>query len=83
MYSLDTVHLMLNNFIVNDLESCDYDAFQHDVNLYCYLIDLNNKVNSEFDITTDDISILDYINQKLNETKLRLYVHSRINGLIN
>lgn len=83
MYSLDTVHLMLNNFIVNDLESCDYDAFQHDVNLYCYLIDLNNKVNSEFDITTDNISILDYINQKLNETKLRLYVHSRINGLIN
>ena len=83
MYSLDTVHLMLNNFIVNDLESCDYDAFQHDVNLYCYLIDLNNKVNSEFDITTDDISILDYINQKLNEIKLRLYVHSRINGLIN
>ena len=83
MCDISTIHSMLDNFIVNDLTSCDYDAFQHDVNLYCYLIDLNNKVNSEFDITKDDISILDYINQMLNETKLRLYVHSKINGLIN
>lgn len=83
MYNMTTIHSMLGNFIVKDLESCDYDAFQHDVNLYCYLTELNNKVNSEFDITKDDTSILYYLNQKLNETKLRLYVHSKINGLIN
>lgn len=83
MYSMTTIHSMLGNFIVKDLESCDYNAFQHDVNLYCYLTDLNNKVNSKFDITKDDTSVLYYLNQKLNETKLRLYVHSKINSLIN
>lgn len=83
MCDISTIHSMLDNFIVNDLASCDYDAFQHDVNLYCYLTDLNNKVNSEFDITKDDTSVLYYLNQMLNETKLRLYVHSKINGLIN
>lgn len=54
MYDMNTIHSMLDNFIVNDLKSCDYDAFQHDVNLYCYLTELNNKVNSEFDIAKDD-----------------------------
>lgn len=83
MYDMNTIHSMLDNFIVQDIESCNYDAFQHDVNLYCYLIKLNNKVNSEFDITKDDINAIYYLNQKLNETKLRLYVHSKINGLIN
>lgn len=83
MCDISTIHSMLDNFIVNDLVSCDYDAFQHDVNLYCYLIELNNKVNSEFDITKDDTSVLYYLNKQLNETKLRLYVHSKINGLIN
>ena len=83
MYNMTTIHSMLGNFIVKDLESCNYDAFQHDVNLYCYLIELNNKVNSEFDITKDDTSVLYYLNKQLNETKLRLYVHSKINGLIN
>lgn len=76
-------HGIVENFISQDLVSCNYDGFQHDVNLYCYLTELNNKVNSEFDIAKDDTSVLYYLNQKLNETKLRLYVHSKINGLIN
>ena len=83
MYNMTTIHSMLSNFIVKDLESCNYDAFQHDVNLYCYLTELNNKVNSEFDLTKDDTSVLYYLIKQLNETKLRLYVHSKINGLIN
>lgn len=83
MYNMNTIHSMLSNFIVKDLESCNYDAFQHDVNLYCYLTELNNKVNSEFDLTKDDVSVIYYLIKQLNETKLRLYVHSKINGLIN
>lgn len=83
MYNMTTIHSMLGNFIVKDLESCDYDAFQHDVNLYRYLTELNNKVNSKFDITKDDVSVVYYLIKQLNETKLRLYVHSKINGLIN
>ena len=78
MCDISTIHSMLDGFIVNDLISCNYDAFQHDVNLYCYLIDLNNKVNSEFDITKDDISILDYINQMLNETKYQVYYYDHV-----
>ena len=83
MYTINTIHSMLDNFIVNDLESCDYDAFQHDVNLYCYLKELYNNVKSEFDITTDDLSTLNYLNSMLNEVQKRLYYHSKIRGQIN
>lgn len=83
MYSLSTVHSMLNNFNNQDLISCDYDGFQHDVNLYCYLKELYNNVKSEFDITTDDLSTLNYLNSMLNEVQKRLYYHSKIRGQIN
>lgn len=83
MYNMNTIHSMLDNFIVNDLKSCDYDGFQHDINLYCYLKELYNNVKSEFDIATDDISTLDYLNSMLNEVQKRLYYHSKIRNQIN
>lgn len=76
-------HGIVENFISQDLVSCNYDGFQHDVNLYCYLKELYNNVKSEFDIATDDISTLDYLNSMLNEVQKRLYYHSKIRNQIN
>jgi hypothetical protein len=76
-------HGIVENFINQDLVSCNYDGFQHDVNLYCYLKELYNNVKSEFDIATDDISALGYLNSMLNEVQKRLYYHSKIRGQIN
>lgn len=76
-------HDIVENFINQDLISCNYDGFQHDVNLYCYLKELYNNVKSEFDITTDDLSTLNYLNSMLNEVQKRLYYHSKIRGQIN
>ena len=76
-------HGIVENFISQDLVSCNYDGFQHDVNLYCYLKELYNNVKSEFDIATDDISTLDYLNSMLNEVQKRLYYHSKIRRQIN
>lgn len=76
-------HGIVENFNNQDLISCDYDGFQHDVNLYCYLKELYNNVKSEFDIATDDISTLDYLNSMLNEVQKRLYYHSKIRNQIN
>lgn len=81
--SLQHYHDIVENFNNQDLISCDYDGFQHDVNLYCYLKELYNNVKSEFDITTDDISTLGYLNSMLNEVQKRLYYHSKIRGQIN
>lgn len=63
---------MINDFSSRDLESCDYDYYQHNINLRCYLSELYKKINSEFDITKDDISVIDFVNYKLNEVKKNL-----------
>ena len=49
-----------------------YNHYQHSINLRCYLSELYNKINSEFDITIDDISVIDFVNYKLNEVKRNL-----------
>ena len=63
---------MINNFKEQDLKTCNYDYYQHSINLRCYLSELYNKINSEFDITIDDISVIDFVNYKLNEVKKNL-----------
>ena len=73
----------VNEFIVNDLESCDYDYYQHKVNLLCYLTDLYKNIKTKFDITKDDISkddisIIDYINRMLNETRRQVYYYDHV-----
>lgn len=68
----------VNNFIINDLKNCDYNYYQHNVNLLCYLSDLYKETEDKFDITKDDISILDYINQMLNETKYQVYYYDHV-----
>ena len=83
MYDMNTIHSMLDNFIIQDIESCNYDSFQHDVNLYCYLKNLKDKVKTSFDLSRDDATVLYYLDQVLNETQVRLYAHSKIHGLIN
>lgn len=81
--SLNYYHDNVENFINQDLISCNYNGFQHDINLYCYLKELYNNVKSEFDITIDDLSALNYLNNMLNEVQKRLYYHSKIRGQIN
>lgn len=68
----------VSNFIVSDLINCNYDYYQHNVNLLCYLSDLYKEIKAKFDITKDDISILDYINQMLNETKYQIYYYDHV-----
>jgi len=81
--SLNYYHDDVENFINQDLISCNYDGFQHDINLYCYLKELYNNVKSEFDITMDDLSALNYLNNMLNKVQKKLYFHSKIRGQIN
>jgi len=69
---------VVNEFIVNDLEKCDYDYYQHKVNLLCYLTDLYKNIKTKFDITKDDISIIDYINRMLNETRRQVYYYDHV-----
>ena len=72
IYSVDYYHSMINEFEIQDLISCNYNHYQHSINLRCYLSELYNKINSEFDITIDDISVIDFVNYKLNEVKKNL-----------
>lgn len=72
IYDVNYYHNMINDFSSRDLVSCDYNYYQHNINLRCYLSELYNKINSEFDITIDDISVIDFVNYKLNEVKKNL-----------
>lgn len=72
IYDVNYYHNMINDFSSRDLESCDYDYYQHSINLRCYLSELYNKINSEFDIAVDDIEPLYFINSKLSEVKRNL-----------
>ncbi len=75
-------HDMINNFSEQDIKSCNYDYYQHNINLRCYLSELYREINSEFDITKDDISSLNFVNSKLNEVKRNLN-NFKNNVLIN
>lgn len=72
IYDVNYYHNMINDFSSRDLKSCNYNYYQHNINLRCYLSELYNKINSEFDITIDDISVIDFVNYKLNEVKKNL-----------
>lgn len=62
-------HMLINDFIENDLKDCNYDYYQHNINLRCYLSELYKRINTEFDLAVDDISPINFINNKLNEVK--------------
>jgi len=64
---------MINSFSEQDIESCNYDYYQHNVNLHCYLSKLYKDIKSEFDIHVNDIEPLDFVNKKLNEVNKNLY----------
>lgn len=72
IHNVDYYHNMVNNFSLKDLESYNYDYYQHNINLRCYLSELYKKINSEFDLTVDDITPLNFINSKLSEVKRNL-----------
>lgn len=82
IHDVNYYHAMINDFSSHDLESCDYDYYQHNINLRCYLSELYNKINAEFNITIDDIAVLDFVNSKLNEVKKNLNNYKN-NVLIN
>ena len=73
---------LINNFSFKDLKSCNYNNYQHNINLRCYLSELYNKINSEFDLAVDDILVLNFINSKLSEVKKSLCDY-RNNVLLN
>lgn len=75
-------HAMINNFSEQDIKSCNYDYYQHNINLRCYLSELYRQITTEFDITKDDISSLNFVNSKLNEVKRNLN-NFKNNVLIN
>lgn len=82
IHNVKHYHDMINNFSEQDIKSCNYDYYQHNVNLRCYLSELYREINSEFDITKDDISSLNFVNSKLNEVKRNLN-NFKNNVLIN
>lgn len=61
--------MLVNDFIEDDLKDCNYDHYQHNINLRCYLSELYKKIKSKFDLATDDLSTLYFIGNKLNEVK--------------
>ena len=70
---------VVNDFIRKDLASTN-DLYQHEVNLFCYLRDLYSKVKFEFDITKDDIDVLIYLDNMLNQTQKNLYYYHQLDN---
>ena len=70
---------VVNNFIREDLHSTN-DLYQHEVNLFCYLRDLYSRVKSDFDITKDDIDVLIYLDNMLNQTQKNLYYYHQLDN---
>lgn len=82
IHNVQYYHDMINCFSEQDIKSCNYDYYQHNINLRCYLSELYRQINTEFDITKDDISSLNFVNSKLNEVKRNLN-NFKNNVLIN
>lgn len=82
IHNVQYYHDMINCFSEQDIKSCNYDYYQHNINLRCYLSELYRRINTEFDITKDDISSLNFVNSKLNEVKRNLN-NFKNNVLIN
>ena len=81
--SVDYYQNVVNSFIREDLISTN-DLYQHEVNLFCYLKEIYNKVKSEFNIVIDDIDVIRYLDSMLNQTQKNLYTyHSSNNEMIN
>ena len=70
---------VVNDFIRKDLASTN-DLYQHEVNLFCYLRELYSKVKFEFDITKDDIDVLIYLDNMLNQTQKNLYYYHQLDN---
>ena len=70
---------VVNNFIREDLHSTN-DLYQHEVNLFCYLRDLYSRVKSDFDISKDDIDVLIYLDNMLNQTQKNLYYYHQLDN---
>ena len=77
--SVDYYQNVVSNFIRKDLMSTN-DLYQHEVNLFCYLRDLYSKVKFEFDITKDDIDVLIYLDNMLNQTQKNLYYYHQLDN---
>ena len=81
--SVDYYQNVVNSFIREDLISTN-DLYQHEVNLFCYLKEIYNKVKSEFNIVIDHIDVIRYLDSMLNQTQKNLYTyHSSNNEMIN
>ena len=70
---------VVNNFIRENLHSTN-DLYQHEVNLFCYLRDLYSRVKSDFDITKDDIDVIIYLDNMLNQTQKNLYYYHQLDN---
>ena len=70
---------VVNNFIREDLHFTN-DLYQHEVNLFCYLRDLYSRVKSDFDITKDDIDVIIYLDNMLNQTQKNLYYYHQLDN---
>jgi len=77
--SVDYYQNVVSNFIREDLHSTN-DLYQHEVNLFCYLRDLYSRVKSDFDITKDDIDVIIYLDNMLNQTQKNLYYYHQLDN---
>lgn len=62
-------HNMLNNYMENDLKSCKYNYYQHNINFYNYVKNLILSIKSKYDLSNDNyIPAMNYLNKRLNDT---------------
>ena len=76
--SVDYYANMINNYDIQDLISCNYDYKQHSINMYCYIRDLYSSMKTDFDINTDNIETLLYVERMANNARSDMNFRNRI-----
>lgn len=76
--STDYYASLINDYDNQDLISCNYDHKQHSINMYCYIRDLYSSMKIDFDIITDNIETLLYVERMANNARSDMNFRNRI-----
>lgn len=77
--STDYYASLINDYDNQDLISCNYDHKQHSINMYCYIRDLYSSIKTDFDITTDNIETLLYVERMVINARSDMNFKNHIN----
>lgn len=69
MYSAQKYHMLINDFSELDLRSNNYNYYQHNINLSCYIrqfvIDCENELGKDFSL--EKKSVVSYLRKRYYE----------------